>query len=100
MHFENVILFWKLTDSFLKEKNIYEKYQPEIELSKVKNKATLMMGVNSYVLQKEYAGMFRDIEKKHVKQLRRGERIMLSLLRLKLFIPAHLFRQLVLYNNN
>lgn len=100
MHFENVILFWELTDDFLKEKNIYEKYQPAIELSKVKNKASLMLDVNSYSLRKEYADMFRSIEKKYTKYLRLGERIMLLLLRLRLYRLAQIFRQLLWHKNN
>lgn len=99
MHFDNVLLFWKETDGFLKEKNIYEKYRQQAELSKIKNKAVLMVGTKSYALRKEYADMFRDIEKKYINRLRRGEKIILTLLRHRLYFSAHIFNKLLWYKN-
>ena len=100
MHFDNVIQYWKLMDAFFIEKNIYDKYKHQIELSKIQNKVRLMMDVDSSALRKEYAAMFIDIEKNYTKYLRRGERIMLFLLRSGLFGAAQLLRQIIWYKNH
>ncbi len=87
-HFEDVISYWELMDSFLKEKGLSEKYKNEIEIVKIKNKANLMIQTKSPSLRKQYADLFLNEEKKHIHSLdflRLGERLILFLLRKRMF---------------
>jgi len=99
MHFENVIQFWNSLDDFLKTNNEFEKYKQLIELPKTQTKARLMTDTHSSELRKEFYDMFRDIEMKYIFQLRKGEIIMLLLVRYKLFWLAQLFHNLLVYKN-
>ncbi|MCL2650002.1 MAG: glycosyltransferase [Candidatus Azobacteroides sp.] len=95
MHFENIILFWKLMDSFLIEKNLMDKYKNDIQLMKVENKIGLMFGTNDCKLRREFADIFLSEERKVKSKLKGGKRIMLFFVRHKLFGLAHLHRQLI-----
>jgi glycosyltransferase involved in cell wall biosynthesis len=99
MHFENALLFWRLLDDFLKEKNLYERYREMIEKSKVENKVRLIIDVHSYGLRKEYGFMFRDIEMKYIRRFRRGERLMLFLTHYHFFRLAQWVHLLIRYKN-
>jgi glycosyltransferase involved in cell wall biosynthesis len=91
MHFENVLTFWKLLDEFLKEHNQYEQYKQIIELTRVKEKVRLMIDTNSSQLRKEFANMFREEEKKYINHFKRGEKLMILLIRYRQFMLAHYF---------
>jgi glycosyltransferase involved in cell wall biosynthesis len=99
MHFENFRLFWTLFEKFIQEKNIYDQYREALEQNKVANKVHLMIDVRSYKLRKEYAFLFRDIEMKYIKQLKRGERITLWLTHYRLFFLAQLFLEMLWVKN-
>ena len=99
MHFQNVILFWELLDKFLIEKGIYEKYVEELKLSKVKTKCRLMCDTGSYRLRKEYAGMLTNEERKYLNQFKLVERVMLLLVRYRLFGVAHLLYKVLWVKN-
>ncbi len=98
-HFENVILFWRLFDDFLKTNDVYEKYLPEIELSKVRNKALLFVVTKSNYLRKKYAYLFRDFEMKYLSHLRFGERLVLFFIHYRMYALAQLTRWLILLKN-
>jgi hypothetical protein len=99
MHFENVILFWKLLDSFLKEHGEYEQYKDIIAFSKVQSKVNLMVDTHSKVLRKEFADIFKKKEIQYDKQLRFGEKLMLLFVRNRLFGTAQLLHNLLIYKN-
>ena len=99
MHFENTILFWNLLDTFLTEHNEYEKHRQIIELSKIQCKLQLMMDTQSSELRKEYYSIFRNIEWKYISEFRKGEKIMLLLVRYQLFYCAIFFHFLLVFKN-
>ena len=99
MHFENVVTFWNLFDEFLKEHNEYEKYKPYLALPKIQSKVRLMIGTNSASLRIEYAEIFAEEELVCIKSFRRGERIMLWLIRNKHFDLAQWFHDLLVWKN-
>ena len=96
MHFENIIYFWNMMDSFLIEKNLMSKYKDEIELMKVENKVRLMFGTNDRKLRKEFASMFLAEERKVKNQLKKGKQVMLFFIRHKLFRLTQLYRQIII----
>jgi glycosyltransferase involved in cell wall biosynthesis len=99
MHFENVILFWSLLDSFLKEHNEFEKYETIMQLPKVKSKVSLMIDTHSSNLRKEFADMFYEEETHCLKYLKRGEKLMLLLVRYRLFCLAQIFHNYLIAKN-
>jgi len=99
MHFENIIFMWNKLDLFLKEHNEFEKYSHIIELKKVQNKVRLMIDTNSCELRKEFADIFKEEERNHISYFRRGERLMLFLVRKKCFLLAQLFHNLFVFKN-
>ncbi len=94
IHFENVIQYWILLDSFFKEKGLLEQYRDAINLFKIKNKAELMFGTNQTYLRKEFANIFIEEEDIVKKKIKKGFRIMLFLIRNKLFRFAKLYYNL------
>lgn len=98
-HFENVLLFWKLFDSFLKEHSEFEKYKIYLDKGKIKSKLSLMIGTDSYSLRKEYASMFFSEETNCLNEFKKGEKLMLILIRHKLFLGAHLFQKSLKFKN-
>ena len=99
MHFENVVLFWQSLEQFLIEQNEYEKHKLLIELPKIQTKVRLMIDTHSSSLRKEYANMFRDIEMMYLSHFRKGEVLMLLLVRYRLFLLAHIFHKLLVFKN-
>ena len=99
MHFENVLLFWELLDVFLKKNNEYDKFKDEFEISKVKAKIRLMFDTHSLQLRKEFANMFISEEKNCLREFNNGEKLMLFLLRTKLFYFTQIFHNLLLIKN-
>ena len=90
MHYENIILFYQLLEDFLKEKGLYEKYIDLVEHSKVSSKAELFIKTKDYKLRKKYANLYRDIEMKYLKKLRRGEKLVIIFTHFKLHFFTHL----------
>ena len=95
MHFDNVIQFWSLLDKFLAEHCCEEEYCEIIALSKIRDKARLMIDSNSIYLRKKYTDIFMAEEKKYFRTLRLSEKIMLKLLQNKLYFCSHLFKKLL-----
>lgn len=94
MHFENVVQFWTDLETFLKAHQVYEKFKSDLEFPKVQSKNRLMQDTRSSQLRKEYAHLFRDFEMKYLKFVKRGERMMMLLVRYRLFIFAQWLQQL------
>jgi glycosyltransferase involved in cell wall biosynthesis len=99
MHFDNTILFWNELDNFLLKENIFNKYLKITERSKVEIKVHLMIETNSSQLRKEYANIFLKEEKKCFSSFRKGEKLMLLLVRLHLFAIAQLFHNYLVWRN-
>ena len=98
VHFENLLLFWKLLDQFITEKNI-KNYTSSIEYLKVKDKIQLMIAAKFFQFSREYAWIFHDFEMKYIHKFRKGEKIMLFLLHYKFFFFAQLFHKALRYKN-
>ena len=96
MHFENVLLFWKLLDEFLIQQNCFPNEPHITELAKVRCKVILMFDTNSVALRKKYADIFLAEEMRNLKFLTSGERCMLFFIRHKLFIATKVFREILL----
>jgi len=97
MHFQNMAMFWEHLDIFLKQHNEYEKYRKIMELPKTQSKVRLMIDTHLSPLRKEYSNLFHDVEMNCISQLKRGEVIMLLLVRYKLFGLAQLFHNLLVF---
>ena len=97
MHFENVILFWNLLDTFLKEHGDFDKYKNIIELSKVQSKVVLLFDTNSSKLRKEIGSVFYNEEKNCINYFNRGEKIMLLFVRNRLVCLAQTYRNLLVF---
>jgi len=95
MHFQNMAMYWEHMDIFLKQHNEYEKYRKIMELPKTQSKVRLMIDTHLSSLRKEYSYLFHDVEMNCLTQLKRGEVIMLLLVRYKLFGLAQLFHNLL-----
>lgn len=99
MHFENVIAFWSDLEDFFKDHNIYDNYKSIIGMSKIQNKASLLIATNSYELRKEYANMFNNEWFTKNTKLKNGEKIMLILVKKKQFRLAGLLRKMIAMKN-
>lgn len=98
-HFENIILFWELTDEFLKEKNLYASVAHIIDNQKVKSKVRLLLDTPFPHLRKKYASLFYDEETRCLHNFKRGERLMLMLVRYRLFLLANWLYKFSVYKN-
>ena len=90
-HFENTILRWTLIEKFYMEQDLYEKYKKTISHSKVKSKGELLINTLQPDLRKRYAGMFLADEMEYAGQQSLDKRIILLLVRKKLFFVAQIF---------
>ena len=99
MHFENIVMFWLLLDNFLKENGLFEKYKKNLELARVQNKVSLLIETNSTTLRREFATIFFDEETNCIKHFKRGEKLMLLLVRYKMFLIAQLFHIYLVIKN-
>jgi len=94
-YFQNSLQFWEEMTKFLKSKNSFEKFKKIIDYQKIKNKARLVIDCQTVELRKKYADMFSDVEKSQVTKLKKGERLMLWLVRNKLLFLTGLFRKIL-----
>lgn len=99
MHFLNIIQFWESIEDFFVEKNEIEQYQAVIDLSKVQSKVQLLINTNSTNLRKEFGNMFYIEETKCLNYFKRGEKLMLLLVRYKLFCLAQMFHNILVIKN-
>lgn len=95
-HFENVLLYWQLFDEFLKQEGLFEQYKHYLYIGKIKSKVSLMVDTDSYKLRKEYSDMFCEEEKLVKNKFHKGQKLMLLLIRNKIFILAHLFHKFLI----
>ncbi len=98
-YFENVILFWQITEQFLTEKNCIDEFRNNIDYAKVKQKAALLIGTHDIQLRKKFAYIYNDIENIYIKSLRFGEKTMLMLIRFKLYRLSQCLHNLLLLKN-
>jgi len=98
-HFENIILFWQLTDEFLKEKNCYNSLTHITDRLKVKSKSRLLLDTPFPHLRKKYATLFYAEETRCMHNFKRGEWLMLMLVRYRLFMFAHWLYKFSVYKN-
>lgn len=98
-HFEDALLFWTLLDDFLKRHNEYEKYKDIVAKSKVDTKVRLLLDTHSSALRKEFAHIFREEEKAFMHRYKKGEKLMLCLVRHRLFTLAQLYHILSVIKN-
>ncbi len=86
MHFENTVRLWNLTDKFLVDNNLYEKYKLLLDYPKVNRKIRLMIDTYEFRLRRIYVDIFSDEEKRCSHLFSKGEQRFLWLLRHRLFI--------------
>jgi glycosyltransferase involved in cell wall biosynthesis len=91
MHFDNMMRFWSGLDQFLMDRNEFEKYKSIMELPKVQSKINLFIDTHSSKLRKQYRKLFYEEEGRYIKHFKRGEKLMLLLVRYKLYALAQLF---------
>jgi len=99
MHYENVILFHKLLEVFLKDKGLWEKYKQYVDRSKAMLKIQLFLEKNDYKLRKKYANLYHDVELNYLKGLRKGEKTVIILTHFKLHFLAHLAVKYIHWKN-
>jgi len=99
IHFEITILFYELLEDFLNKKGIYEKYADVVAQSKAQSKVNLLIQVHDKKIRKKFANLYHDIEMKHIKKFRRGERTVLFLTHYGFHSLAHLIHLLIVYKN-
>lgn len=99
MHFENMSRFWKELDEFLINKNEYEKYAPLLELPKVQTKINLLIDTHDAELRKQYRKLFFEEEGRCLQHFHRGEKLMLLLVRYRMYWLAQLFHQFLVFKN-
>ena len=100
-HLKDMILYWKKTDRFLKGRGVYGQYERVIAFSKAFMKSRLLMEVGTYSILMRYASVFHDVEMEGVKdkRLRRGDKVLLTLLHYRLVGAAYLFLCLLRFKN-
>jgi glycosyltransferase involved in cell wall biosynthesis len=98
-HFENTILRWNLIENFYQEHGIYNKYKDIIGLSKVNSKGALIINASQKELRKKYAKMFSEDEEIYLQQSTLDKKIILFLIRKKMFFGADIFCRILLFYN-
>jgi glycosyltransferase involved in cell wall biosynthesis len=83
--FESAILRCNFMENFLQKTNYYEENKNDIDFQKVFHKAILMRSANSIALRKKYANLWYNEETEHYCKLKRHERIIIFLVRHRLF---------------
>jgi len=99
MHFENMSRFWKDLDDFLISKNEYNKYAKMLELPKVQSKISLFIDTHDSELRKQYRSLFLEEESRCIQHFHRGEKLMLLLVRYRMYWLAQLFHQFLVFKN-
>lgn len=98
-HFQNTVLRWEMIEEFYRKHNAYDKYKGIISLTKVKSKGEIMLNTNQPYLLKKYADMFREDEAAYFHQLTLDKKIILFLVRKKVFFAAQIFSKLLRFYN-
>jgi glycosyltransferase involved in cell wall biosynthesis len=98
-HFEDMILFWNLTEHFLSKHGLSHTMQEIIEIAKIRQKSAFLVETHEVSLRIKYADLYSDIFKKHDITFRLGETIMLRLINLKMFKFTQLLHNIILLKN-
>ncbi len=100
-HMKDMLLYWKDTDEFLREHNVQERYADTVAFSKAYMKARLLMEAGTGSMLRRYAPAFHDVEMRGMKdgRLRRGDKVLLTLLHYRLVGAAYLFLCLLRLKN-
>lgn len=98
---KDMLLYWKDTDEFLREHNVQERYADTVAFSKAYMKARLLMEAGTGSMLRWYAPAFHDVEMRGMKdgRLRRGDKVLLTLLHYRLVGAAYLFLCLLRLKN-
>jgi len=99
MHFENTVRLWDLTDKFLIDNNLFERYKLFLDYPKVNRKIRLMIDTNEFKLRKLYTDIFREEEKRCSHLFSKGEQRFLWLLRHRLFVTFWIFYKALILKN-
>ena len=85
----------------MKGRGVYGQYERVIAFSKAFMKSRLLMEVGTYSILMRYASVFHDVEMEGVKdkRLRRGDKVLLTLLHYRLVGAAYLFLCLLRFKN-
>jgi len=98
-HFQNTVLRWEMIEEFYRKHNAYDKYKDIIGVTKIKSKGEIMLNTNQPYLLRKYADMFCEDEAVYFHQLTLDKKIILFLVRKKVFFAAQIFSKLLrLYN--
>ena len=98
-YFQNTVLRWEMIEEFYRKHNAYDKYKDIIGVTKIKSKGEIMLNTNQPYLLKKYADMFREDEAAYFHKLTLDKKIILFLVRKKVFFAAQIFSKLLrLYN--
>lgn len=98
-HFENILLFWKLTESFLSEKGFLSELSSIVDSAKTKQKAAMLVDTHDVMARRKFAFIYDDIEYKYINKLRFGEKLMLKLLKLKQYKLSQWLHNFILLKN-
>ena len=99
MHFENMTRFWNDMDNFLKVNGEFEKYSYAMELPKVQSKINLFIDTHSSNLRKQYRELFYEEEGRCIHYFKRGEKLMLLLVRYRMYGLAQLFHTYLVFKH-
>lgn len=98
-HFENMLLFWTSMDEFMLNNNIQNEYAELVSRLKTNDKVKLMFYTTSVVNRKAFSDIFLKEEKMNFDQLKLSEKVMLKLLRKRMFRATWLLREIVYLKN-
>lgn len=98
-HFENTVLRWNLIEEFYTKHGAYDKYRDIIGIAKMKSKGELMLNARDTHLLKIYAEMFHEEQLIYFKHLTLDKKIILFMLRKKMFFVAQIFSILLRWYN-
>ncbi|MEA4935976.1 MAG: glycosyltransferase family 2 protein [Paludibacter sp.] len=99
-HFEDTVLRWNMVEEFYRKHDIYNKYRDIIGATKVKSKGELMQKTTQCHLLRKYAEIFYEDETKYFSLLTLDKKIILFLVRRKMFFLVQIFNKLLKTYNN
>lgn len=99
LHFKDMIKYWQLVDEFMIITNQNEKFKNTIAIQKIKSKAQLLTEIDSISIRKENAKVFSTFELQYLKNLKKGEKLILILTRFNFNYLAHLLHKFLIWKN-
>ena len=98
-HFENTLLFWSSMDKFMLSNNIQNEYAELVSRLKTNDKVKLMFYTTSVEDRKTFSEIFSEEGKMSFDTLKLSEKVMLKLLRKRMFKTTWLLREIVYLKN-